>query len=181
MRVPRPAATTSAATVATPRSEEKELRPDPIGDRHGCQDRCGIVGISKKKSLQAPLYLRFLNGFSDIREGTKEARGPDPRKRISGPRQIGNHSMWPWNRSKTQDIDAGAVYRAPGNGLLVETATVLGRFDDQSGIPHVRYALRVATQTGASDGEEQRVLALGAFARRYSQYCGKKTEVEAAA
>lgn len=87
--------------------------------------------------------------------------------------------MWPWSRPQTQDLDAGAVYRAPGNRLLVETATVLGRFDDQTGIPHVRYALRVATPTGASDGEEQRVLALGAFSRRYSQYCGKKAEAAA--
>jgi len=82
--------------------------------------------------------------------------------------------MWPWTRSKTQDLDAGDMYRSTTSGLLVETATVLGRFEDQSGIPHVRYALRVATQTGASDGEELRVLALGAFARRYSEYCGKK-------
>ena len=88
--------------------------------------------------------------------------------------------MWPWTRAKIQDLDTGNIYRARSSGLLVETATILGRFDDPSGIPHIRYALRVATQTGASDGEEQRVLAIGAFASRYSEFCGKKGEDETA-
>ncbi|MSO70749.1 MAG: hypothetical protein EXQ88_01835 [Alphaproteobacteria bacterium] len=84
--------------------------------------------------------------------------------------------MWPWTRNKIQDLDTGNVYRARNTGLLVETATILGRFEDQSGIPHIRYSLRVATKTGASDGVEQRVLAIGAFASRYSEFCGKKGE-----
>ncbi len=97
-------------------------------------------------------------------------------------------SMWPWIQSKlnwagekARSLDAGAIYRAPCRGLLVETATILGRFDDQTGIPHVRYALRCATKTGASDGIQERVLSTDAFVERYTEYCGTKSEPQAAA
>ena len=88
--------------------------------------------------------------------------------------------MWPWSRVIPQKtLENGAMYRAPVSGLLVETATILGHFNDPSGIPHVRYALKVTTQTGASDAEELRALSIGAFVRRYTEFCGKKGETGA--
>lgn len=81
---------------------------------------------------------------------------------------------WPWQRKSDTTFDAGAVYRCAESTRVVETATVLARFNDYDGIPHIRYALRLNLAFGEQGSEEMRVLSQAAFARRYSEYHGHR-------
>ncbi len=65
-------------------------------------------------------------------------------------------------------IKEGGVYRRSTMGSLTETAEVLEIGRDKMGIPHVRFALRVACgSTGAAT--EQRTLSLDTFYARYRE------------
>ncbi len=80
---------------------------------------------------------------------------------------------WFWQRKPDCTFDAGTVYRCTDSKLVIETATVLEQFNDYNGIPHVRYALRLDSPYGEPGTEDLRVLSQSAFARRYSEYCGR--------
>ena len=79
---------------------------------------------------------------------------------------------WPWQRKFDTTFDAGAVYRCTESRRVIETATVMARFNDYDGIPHIRYTLRLDLAFGEPDSEEMRVLSEAAFALRYSEYSG---------
>ncbi len=73
----------------------------------------------------------------------------------------------PWQRTQVASVERGSVFRLVCSSRLVETATVLGRFEDHDGIPHVRYRLKLETPNGRSISEDMRVLALSVFSERY--------------
>lgn len=73
----------------------------------------------------------------------------------------------PWQRTQVASVETGNVFRLVCSSRMVETATVLDRFDDYDGIPHVRYKLKLETPNGQAISEDMRVLAMSVFTERY--------------
>ena len=73
----------------------------------------------------------------------------------------------PWRRTHVASVEPGSVFRLVCSSRMVETATVLDRFEDFDGITHVRYQLKLGTPNSQSISEDMRVLALSAFSQRY--------------
>ena len=73
----------------------------------------------------------------------------------------------PWQRTQVASVEPGSVFRLVCSSRMVETATVLDRFEDYDGIPHVRYRLKLETPNGQSISKDMRVLALSVFSERY--------------
>lgn len=73
----------------------------------------------------------------------------------------------PWQPTHVASVEPGSVFRLVCSSRMVEMATVLDRFEDYDGIPHVRYQLKLGTPNGQSISEDMRVLALSAFSQRY--------------
>ena len=73
----------------------------------------------------------------------------------------------PWQRTHVASVETGSVFRLVCSSRMVEIATVLDRFEDYDGIPHVRYRLKLETPGGQSISEDTRVLAMRVFTERY--------------
>jgi len=61
--------------------------------------------------------------------------------------------------------------------MMVSTARVLAIGPDAYGIPHVRFEITLASQSGHSIGHESRVLSLESFAELYSEPVGEPVAV----
>lgn len=66
-------------------------------------------------------------------------------------------------------VNPGAVFRRMRADRTVETASVVAVLKDCAGIPHVRFLLHVDR---AETADEQRTLALGVFAKLFSERVG---------
>jgi len=69
-------------------------------------------------------------------------------------------------------VPIGAVFRRIGPGQAREMAQVLSVAEDNAGIPHVRYRLRVERPDRDPVAPEDRTLSLGAFVERYPERVG---------
>ena len=68
-------------------------------------------------------------------------------------------------------VRQGASYRRSRGADVIETARIIAVTDDPLGIPHVRFALRIAAGAGEI-AEEQRTLALACFTTLYQEAIG---------
>jgi hypothetical protein len=76
--------------------------------------------------------------------------------------------FWPHRSAPDRDIKPGDRYRRRLDGHLAATATVLGLRADFAGIPHVHFAVSVASPLEQRE-RSTRVLALRSFLDTYRE------------
>lgn len=70
-------------------------------------------------------------------------------------------------RQKTMDVEVGSVFERPHHFNVVERVEVVSIDQDETGIPHVCYAI-THIRPHVSEKQGTRVLAMSAFAERYA-------------
>lgn len=76
--------------------------------------------------------------------------------------------MFSW-RKRVQEVEIGELYRRESNLGVGETAQVVSVWDDDVGIPHVRFHRRQGAMDKAKAAIDDRTLALSAFVQLYPQ------------
>lgn len=76
--------------------------------------------------------------------------------------------MFSW-RKRVENVEIGETYRRKNNLGSSETAHVVSVWDDEVGIPHVRYHRRVGGIEKRASEIDDRTLALTAFLQLYPQ------------
>ena len=74
-----------------------------------------------------------------------------------------------WQRKSFDDVSNGEVFRRTNANRLFETAEVMSVSSDRTGIPHVRYRLRVGRPDRPAIDADERTLALSAFLEQYPE------------
>jgi hypothetical protein len=70
--------------------------------------------------------------------------------------------------TESRSVQIGGIYRHRPAGTAIETAEVIGLLDDRSGIPHVRFMVRIERQyRSVHDGP--RTLSVTSFLKYYNE------------